>query len=155
MNKLIETFKRNELLEAQYYQSIAGKDMCLYDMLGVVRDIPSHIGQLIFGKYRLVLTYNYPFALSGLSFSSIDEQRNYINNNIDDVFVNYVQKYDDYIFTLNISSTFASICPSRQDELKYHFDVCLSLFSPIIQKFMVDALTDNLYIMENGELVKQ
>ena len=26
---------------------------------------------------------------------------------------------------------------------------------PIIQKFMVDALTDNLYVMEDGKLVKQ
>ena len=34
-------------------------------------------------------------------------------------------------------------------------DKQLSIFMPIIQKFMVDALTDNLYVMEDGKLVKQ
>lgn len=31
----------------------------------------------------------------------------------------------------------------------------LNTFLPIIQKFMMDALTDNLFIMEDGNLVKQ
>ncbi len=89
------------------------------------------------------------------SFNNTDELRKYINNNIDCVYIKVVQKVDATHFVIN--------CATRESAALY---ICaenwykwvgksILIFMPIIQKFMVDALTDNLYIVENGELVKQ
>lgn len=111
------------------------------DLLGLQYEIPYLIFQINVGKYRLAITYGN------------DEDRiirKYSDEN------GIVRKYKGNIYTLNI----------QDEEPHANFDwkskwaknlinKQLSIFMPIIQKFMVDALTDNLYIMEDGELVKQ
>ena len=97
------------------------------DLLGLQAEIPEMIYQVNVGKYRLAITFG--------------GQRPAV-----------IQKYRGNIYTLNIKDDephaqfywkgeWARNLITRQ----------LNLFMPIIQKFMVDALTDSLKIEEEPQ----
>lgn len=109
----------------------ADKTTSVKDLLGLQYEIPYLIFQINVGKYRLAITYGN------------DE------NGI-------IRKYKGNIYTLNIrdNGPHASF-DWKSKWAKNLINKQLSIFMPIIQKFMVDALTDNLYIVEDGKLVRQ
>ena len=76
----------------------------------------------------------------------------YINNNTDEAFYNSVFKYGEYQYYLNIASTRRDFYGDPGMEFRKRM---VEMFVPIIRKFIKDAATDNLYIIEDGELVKQ
>lgn len=101
------------------------------DLLGLQYEIPYLIFQINVGKYRLAITYGN------------DE------NGI-------IKKYKGNIYILDIQGDeHHTNFPWKGEWARNLINKQLSIFMPIIQKFMVDALTDNLYIMEDDELVKQ
>lgn len=126
------------------------------------------------GKFRLALShegfsreveYNVPILTDR-------EKIELIQNDLDTAFLYLVRKHSDYTYLLGVyfdnyyiggphegefrglendfgNKPYGSQCPPKI--LGRH----LSYYMPIIQKFIVDALTDNLYVIEDGKLVKQ
>lgn len=105
------------------------------------------------GIYTLFIIYDInKFHLSSsFGVHSKENLKDYIKNNVDEAFISTIDKTEDGCFQLNIASD--SHYYGIAGELVY--TKMLDVFMPIIQKFMVDALTDNLYIIEDGKLVKQ
>ena len=120
MNKIVELIKRNEVLDA--IRLAGDRKLSIKEYLGVVGDYNNAIGQILFGKYRLIIVWggDTPIGLS---------------------------KSNEYIYVLNIIS---EECYSnfnwKGEWAKTLLNNQLSQYMPIIQKFMVDALTDSLNI---------
>ena len=105
------------------------------------------------GKYTLYIVYdvNKPHLSSNFSMYNKESLKAYIDKNIDEAFISAVDKIGDNCYQVNIASA-----------VHYHgaagvdvYSKMLEIFMPIIQKFMLDAITDNLSIIEDGKLVKQ
>ncbi|MBO4821912.1 MAG: hypothetical protein J5548_10685 [Prevotella sp.] len=106
----------------------ADNAMSVKDLLGLQFEIPDLIFQINVGKYRLAITY-------GKGENGV------------------IKKYKGNIFTLNIRDKEPHASFDLKSEwVKHLINKQLSIFMPIIQKFMVDALTDNLSIMEDNKL---
>lgn len=147
MNKLIEKFKRNELLDAEWFCNLFGKnveDLPLKDALGPFGNIKV-IGQLIFGKYRLLLIYDKVSEGLHQLFTSDAEMKDYILQDTEKAFYSAINTQDDYVFSLNIASTedFGAFDLENAKDL---LNKQLLIFIPIIQKFIVNALTDTFKI---------
>lgn len=145
MNKLVEKFGKNELLDAEWYCTIFGKsveDISLSDALGPFGGI-NPVGQLYFGKYRLLLLYDKRGNGLHNFFSSDERVANYIKRDIDAAFYDAIKGYSDYVYVLNIASV-ENFGAFEWKNAKDILDRQLRIFMPIIQKFMVDALTDNI-----------
>ena len=105
--------------------------MSVKDLLGLQFEIPDLIFQINVGKYRLAITYG-----KGK--------------------VGIIKKYKGNIYTLNIRDEGPHASFNwKSGWARNLINKQLSIFMPIIQKFMVDALTDSLYIIEDGILGKQ
>ncbi len=162
MNKYVEMFKMHEILDIQRIKNINIEDFSpkhVYELLKKGVDAPiDSIGNLTFGKFRLIIEH-YGGHDNFSSNYSDKEMLDLINSNLDMAFFASIVKYDDYVYVLNIAyddyygpagnKPWGPECPP--ETLHRH----LGPYMPIIQKFMVDALTDNLYIIEDGKLVKQ
>ena len=91
----------------------------------------------------------------GKTFDDIEELEVFINADVEGAFKKSIQKVDDTTYLLN--------CETKKTRALYvleqvwHKWVGKSIiaFLPVIRKFMMDAISDNLYIEENGKLVKQ
>lgn len=147
MNKLIEKFKRNELLDAEWFCNLFGKSMeelPLRDALGPFGNIKL-VGQLIFGKYRLLLIYDKKSEGLHQLFTSEAEIKDYILQDTEKAFYSAIKIQNEYVFSLNIASTedFGAFDWENAKEL---LNKQLLIFMPIIQKFIVDALTDTFKI---------
>ena len=91
------------------------------DLLGLQAEIPGMIYQITIGKYRLAITF-------GGNFPS------------------EIRRYRGNIYTLNIQdSETHDMFYWKGEWAKNLIEKQLSEFMPVIQKFMVDALTDNLH----------
>lgn len=114
----IEQVKRNEILDA--LKSRDYSSLSLKEAFGVISEYPDAIGQLIFGKYRLIITWS-----SGSSKS--------------------ICKSEDYIYTLNIASE-DNYGNFNWESMKSKELLTRQLFyyMPLIQRFVVDALTDTI-----------
>ena len=145
MNKLVEITGHNEALDAGWYCNLFRKDpssLSIRDCLGVAGDILD-LGQLIAGKYRIVIIYDKEkYGLHQL-LPSDDKMQKYIQLNLSDAFNDAVILYQEGIYLLNIASveTFGAFDWKNTKDI---LDRQLKIFMPIIQKFMVDALTDSL-----------
>lgn len=153
MNKMIETFKRNELLDAEWFCNLFNKnveELPLKDALGPYGNIKL-IGQLIFGKYRLLLMYDKDLEGLHRLFTSDKKMKDYILQNIDEAFQSAVKIQDEYVLMLNIASTenFGAFDWKHAEGI---LNTQLYIFMPIIQKFIADALTDRL---EENRLYKR
>lgn len=149
MNKLVEITEQNNVLNALWYADKWGLDIektKASTLFGPTADILGYIGELLLGKYRLVLTSTGQEYSLGSCFESDEELANFIAANAEGAFKRAVKKHSDYIYVLNILTV-----------KEYHYYrtnyVCqkdmgkdLPIFMPIIQKFMIDALTDRLGI---------
>ena len=102
----------------------ASKDTTVADLLGLQTEFPSMIYQINIGKYRLAITYG--------------DQR-----------PSAIKRHRGNIYTLNIQD--------EESHTQFHWegeaarnliDRQLTVFMPIIQKFMVEALTNSLKIEE-------
>lgn len=145
MKDLIELTKRNEVLDALWYSQIFNKnieDLPAKDIFGAAGEVLD-IGQLIFGKYRLVLIYNK--TVSGLytRYSSDDELRDYIDNHLSTAFKEAIIPYKPYIYTINLASVtnYGAFSWEKSGDL---LERQLSIFMPIIKEFMVRAVTDTI-----------
>ena len=114
------------------------------------------IGQILIKKYELIIIYDKLKPSLSDNFDSDDNMTQYIKNNISDAFVSALKKYKDNTYILNVAST-KNYGHITEDNYKRNVIIQkqLNIFSPIISKFMADVIIDNLYIWENGELVKQ
>ena len=121
---------------------------------------PSHVlhflhkTTLMVGKYSLKIIYEVCLPNLGSCFRENQDiqMQEYINNNTDEAFYNSVFKYGEYQYYLNIASTRRDFYGDPGMEFRKRM---VEMFVPIIRKFIKDAATDNLYITEDGELVKQ
>lgn len=145
MNNLINITKRNEILDAIWYGKVYGKDLSsisLKDMMGPVRDILD-IGQLLFGKYRLVLIYDKRKEGLHSLFPADKDIAEFISNHIEEAFKKAITEYEPYIYVLNIASVenFGAFTWEKAGDL---LNKQLNIFMPIIQKFIVVAMTDTI-----------
>ena len=114
------------------------------------------------GKYRLGIGHNaylhdVPECWDYRDLTA-NEKLRLIQEDINTAFYSLVKKCGDYTFFIDVElydpHTVGNKPSGKEctpDTLNKH----LSPFMPIIQKFMVDVLTDNLYVMEDGEIRKQ
>lgn len=147
MNKLVEKFKRNELLDAEWFCNLFGKnveEIPLRDALGPFGNIKL-VGQLIFGKYRLLLIYDKQSEGLHQLFTSDVEMGDYILQDTEKAFYSAIKMQNEYVFSLNTAST-ENFGAFNWKDAKDLLSKQLQIFMPIIQKFMADALTDTLQI---------
>jgi hypothetical protein len=78
-------------------------------------------------------------------FTSDVEMKDYILQDTEKAFYSAINMQDDYVFSLNIASAedFGAFDLENAKDL---LNKQLLIFIPIIQKFIVDALTDTLKI---------
>lgn len=147
MSKLVEITGHNEALDAEWYCNLFGRgisSLSIRDCLGVAGDVLD-LGQLIVGKYRIVIIYDKEkYGLHQL-LPSDDKMEKYIQSNLSDAFNNAVILYQEGIYLLNIVSV-ENFGAFDWKNAKDILDRQLKIFMPIIQKFIVDALTDTLKI---------
>ena len=145
MNKLVEITGHNEVLDAEWYCNLFGKDvssLSIRDCLGVVGDTLD-LGQLIVGKYRLIIIYDKEkYGLHQL-FPSEDMMEKCILSDLRNTFKSAVTSYMEGIYFLNIApvENFGAFDWKKSKDILARQ---LKIFMPIIQKFMVDALTDSI-----------
>ncbi|MBR5687923.1 MAG: hypothetical protein IKX36_08185 [Prevotella sp.] len=84
-------------------------------------------------------------------FRSTEEMEKYISDNTEDAFKMSIRKIDNSSYILNCD------CDTKEDGLM-SYERWIKLqgkkiikFMPVIKKFMVDAVTGNLPIMENDD----
>ncbi len=106
------------------------------------------------GKYTLNIIYdkNKYHLSSNFKYSWEGTLKDYIYDHTEEAFLSAIEKTGDRLYELNVAS--------KLDFHSYPGDSVyanmVNCFIPIIQKFMVDALTDSLYVFEeDGELRKQ
>ena len=99
------------------------------------------------GKYKLIVIYNKLQGGLYSCFSSDKRMYEYIQNNLEEAFADTIRYEGDNSFILNVAST-ENFGYFDWKNAKDILDRQLHIFMPIIQKFMVDALTDNLKIEE-------
>lgn len=150
MINLVENFGRNEVLDAIWYTSILGKDiedLTVRDILGPVGDLNS-IGQLIFGKYRLVLACSNQEPSLADHFSTDKELADFIQKNKDELPVLALKKYSDYIYVLNVKTVQYNHDLHNRFITREQLTDALTVYMPLIQKFMIAAITNTLKIEE-------
>lgn len=162
MNKFVEMMKEHEILDALRILGLSEESIDAhkaFQLERISRNVPEMtIGTLTFGKFRLAIEHYGEHDNFSSNYSD-KEMIDLINNDLDMAFYASIVKYDDYVYILNIAyedyygpSGHKPWGPECTPETLHRH---LAPYMPIIQKFMVDALTDNLYIVEDGELVKQ
>lgn len=94
------------------------------------------------GKYTLKIIYdvNQPHFSSNFTKYSKESLQEYILNHTEEAFYSAIDKIDEKCYQLNISSNLHFHGPAGEDVYKN----MLNIYIPIIQKFMVDSLTDSL-----------
>lgn len=150
MIDLIENFGRNEVLDALWYSNIFDKsikDLTVREMLGPAGDLNS-IGQLVLGKYRLVLMCESHESSLADHFNSDDKLSEFIHNNKDRLFLTALKKHSDYIYILNIKTVQYNYDLHNRFLTKDYLKNALNIYYPIIQKFIIDAITDTLIVEE-------
>ena len=118
-----------------------------------IHEMPSLLCVWSTGKYTLNIIYDVNESRLSSNFPPLCKQnlKDYIDKNLEEAFISAIDKIGDGYYQLNIASTI-HFHGEAGDDFKLKM---LNVFLPIIQKFMVDALTDNLYVVEDGKLVKQ
>lgn len=146
-DKYVELLNDNFILDIKRLLKVLGKedsfkDLRLYDVLGVMGDYPSAIGQILMGKYRLILTWDKCDGLSS-RFSSDKDLQEFIKEYLEEAYHLAIKQQTDYIYTLDISQVenYPNFPLNKEKEL---VGKQMTVFMPIICRFMVNAFTDNL-----------
>ena len=119
------------------------------------REYPSggiHKPTLVVGKYSLKIVIDIHLDNLANSFRNDKDLAEYIRNNTEEAFYSSVHKYDENKYYLSAASTYKEFYGNPGMKWKRRM---VEMYVPIIKKFMVDALTENLFILEGDELVKQ
>ncbi len=111
-----------------------------------------HKPTLTIGKYTLKIVVDMHLDNLANGFKNDRELAEYILNNTEEAFYSSVNKYDENKYYLSVASTDRDFYGDPGMSWKRRK---VEMYVPIIKKFMIDALTDNLYTFEDGELVKQ
>ena len=171
-NRYVEITKTHEMLD---YLRIKGEDsldgllgsseglLSLLELTVTAKELPfANFGTLTVGKYRLGIGHNAylhdaPECWDAF-YLTANEKVELIQKDLDTAFLYLVKKCGDYSYFVDVElydfhtgGNKPSGKECTPDVLNRH----LAPYMPIIQKFMVDALTDNLYVMEDGKPVKQ
>jgi hypothetical protein len=145
----VEKFKDSFILDVERLLNIVApssiNSLTLKDLSGIRGDYLSSIGQLLIGKYRLILTWSKEYNGLSCDFSTTEELENYIKDHFQEAVYRSLRKDTDYIYILDIStSEDYGDFPWKGDWAKNLLNKQLSIFMPIIQKFIADAMTDTL-----------
>lgn len=145
VNKYVEYFKTNMFLDAEKYvgEENIGR-ISPVTALGVMGEIPYAEGQLIFGKYRLIIEWDWhwhsPIKIEGKTDEDYEE---YIKKNVNKLFKECIHKYCDYVYVLNVAmdgyADIRSKCTFNDFKASR-----IKLFLPLIQLFITKALTDTM-----------
>lgn len=140
MIPIVEILKTNMVLEALKFRD--AKNLTVEEAFGIMGEVPYAEGQLIFGKYRLIIEWDLAHH-SKIEGKTSTEKEEYIKKHADELFEKCVYKHRDYIYVLNVAMegytdvrfecTFEAFKASR-----------IKLFLPIIQLFIVKSLTDTM-----------
>ncbi len=95
------------------------------------------------GQYRLLVYYDKMEDGLYQYFSSDGRMKEYVHSKTSEAFVIAVQYYCDDTFILNIAST-ENLGAFEWKNEKDFLNRQLTIFMPVIQKFMLDATTDQL-----------
>lgn len=151
-NRVLDIIKARGTVEDL---SISSLEDYLVKIEGRIEHTGEYIGQITVGKYRLIIVWGGDFSEKLHNYDApilygreADEGiREYVPNNVETAFYQAIDKYDEYIYVLNIAT---QECFGRFSWTKgWPKDLLnqqLNTFMPIIQKFMADALTDSLEI---------
>lgn len=157
-NKYVEKFKDSFVIDVQRLLQRIGMEnvfesLNIDDILGVRGQISSFEGQLLFGKFRLVLAWDKQLGGLYQHFNCDEEMSAYIKNHIEEAFCMGVKKYADYIYILNIATVedFGNFDVTKDKNL---IGKQIETFMPVISKFMIDALTDSFSIDADDGIVK-
>lgn len=142
MNRYIESFKHNEVLDALRIKPDG--NFTVQEGLGYIVEIPQAIGQLIFGKYRLVLVCDMEEEHLSEGFESDNALASYIQDNCYAIYDKYIKKYSDYVYTLNTVPVKAHLDSRYYYKLLEHIGNDIKPYMPIIQMFIANALADNI-----------
>lgn len=148
-NFYVEKFNDNFILDVERLLNTVAPDsinsLTLKDLFGIRGDYIGSIGQLLIGKYRLILTWDKEYNGLSSAFSTTDELENYIKDHFEQAVHRSLKKDTDYIYILDISTAedYGNF-PWRDGWAKNLLNKQLSIFMPIIQKFIADAMTDTL-----------
>lgn len=160
MNKFVEILKDNRVLDVIKARGTVEdlpiahlQDYMVRIEKGNFEHIGEYLGQITAGKYRLIIVWGGDFSerlrdcdAPMLYGKEEDERiRKYIPNNVEIAFYQAIDKYDDYIYVLNIAThecfgNFSWAEGWSKDLLNQQLDT----FMPIIQKFIADAVTNSL-----------
>lgn len=143
INKYIEFFKTNMYLDAAKYvgeENIGS--ISPVTALGVMGEVPYAEGQLIFGKYRLILEWDWksPIKIEGKTNEGKEE---YVKIHTDELYMKYICRHSDYVYTLNVAMDgFTDV------RFEYSFNtykaLAIKIFMPVIQLFIAKALSDTM-----------
>lgn len=147
MKTLIEELKTNEVLNALWYAkqwNIDTGSIRLSDIFGMYEEIDNKHGYLLFGKYRLIIVCDSNQPSIAHRFDSNEDLRSYLSCNLEQAFKESLRPFSDYVYVLNVISP-EDLTDSRwgyksQTKMKNRIDI----FSPIISKFITDALFDKI-----------
>lgn len=78
-------------------------------------------------------------------FSSDNDVKDYINNNLEEAFDSAVFKKKNAPYFLNIASV-EKLGAFKWEGNKLHLNTLLGIYMPIIQKFIADALSNSLQV---------
>ena len=102
------------------------------------------ISNIRIGNKKLIVIYNKVKDSLSYYFKSDEDMKNYIANNMDDVFNRFVEKKSKEEYILNIASTENFGAFDDWKGMQSLLDRQLSAFMPIIQKFILYANTNCL-----------
>lgn len=140
-NIFVEQFKDSFVLDALRLRDI--NTLTINELLGLRADISDFEAQLLFGKYRLVLIWDKSKPSLSDDFTRKEELQAFINEKLNEAYIKAILKYDEYIYTLNLATveSYGNFPIYGQNKA---VEQQLKLFMPIMCKFMIDALADNL-----------
>lgn len=102
------------------------------------------IASICIGDKKLNVIYDKMEDSLSKYFKTDEEMKNYIDSNTDKVYSHFVAKSTNGIYVLNIASTENFGHFDSWKGMNTLLDMQLSIFMPIIQKFILYAHTDNL-----------
>ena len=76
----------------------------------------------------------------------------YISQHVEEAYKNSIFEYEEGKYYLNTCFLYSISTPYAST--KARMKMC-EVYAPVIRKFIENALTDNLYVIEDGELKKQ
>ena len=129
-----------KLLQLEYLEKLP-----LTEFEKVLSEVPMGIGQLVVRNMRLVITYDKQRQGLHHFFSTDEEIRDFIANNPKVAFSQAICVHSSDILVLNIASTenYGAFEWEQRPEL---LEKQLSIFMPLIQKFIEYALLEQLQV---------